>query len=438
MYADTGIFTVKLIVWNSGCVDSTTYKNFIYIDPPIGEYKYNEDCNNPYKKNFTDLSIGADRWSWNFGDGDTSSLQNPTHTFLKTGTYPVVLTVWNNRTGCNYVNKKYILILDTKSVFTKSDSIICKGGSINFNSSLSTPEVNSFYWNFGDGTILNTTTSTVTHNYFTAGNYNVTLITTNFFGCIDTFSKITNIRVNGPTAKFNSSVPGSCLNSAIIFNDLSVSDGINPIQSYLWNYGDSTTQTATAGPFQHAYSKTGSYPVKLLLTDKMGCVDSFSLPTPLIISKPIADFNTSDALTCPTKTIVFNNTSTGPNLTYLWNFGDGSTSTLQNPNHFFSTEGKFSISLNITDQYGCTDSITRLNYVTIILPIANLAMSDSLSDCPPLIVQFTNFSKNAVSMSWDFGDGTLSRENNPSHFYNYPGTYIIQLIATGTGGSTSI
>ena len=438
MYADSGLFTVKLIVWNSGCVDSTSYKNFIYIDPPIGEYIYNEDCINPYKKVFTDLSIGADRWSWNFGDGDTSTLQNPTHTFIKTGTYQVIQTVWNNKTGCNYVNKKNIVIFDTKANFTKSDSIICKGGSINFNSALSSPEVNSFIWNFGDGTVLDTTTNVIKHNYNIAGNYNVTLITTNFFGCIDTLNKITNITVNGPTAKFSSSIPGSCLNSSIIFNDSSVSDGVNPIQSYLWNYGDSTTQMATAGPFQHAYSNSGLYTVKLLLTDKIGCTDSFSLPKPLVISKPIADFNTADALTCPIKTVAFNNTSTGPNLTYLWKFGDNNTSIVKDPLHFFTTEGKFSISLNITDQYGCADSITKLNYVTIILPVAEFKMSDSLSDCPPLIVQFTNLSANAVSISWNFGDGTSSKENNPSHFYSYPGTYMVQLTATGPGGCTSI
>ena len=438
MYADTGMFTVKLIVRNSGCVDSITYKNFIYIDPPIGEYKYTEDCDNPYKKDFTDLSIGADKWSWNFGDGNTSTLQNPTHTFIKTGTYKVILTVWNSKTGCNYINQKNILILDTKADFTISNGVICKGGNINFNSILGSPEVNNFYWNFGDGTGLNTSLNAVTHNYITAGNYNVTLTTTNFFGCVNTSTKTTNISVNGPTAKFTPSVPGSCLNSTIIFNDLSVSDGTNSIQSYLWNYGDSTTQEAVAGTVQHTYLKTGLFSVKLLLTDKMGCVDSFSLPRPLVISQPKADFNASDAVTCPTKTVVFNNTSTGLGLKYLWNFGDNNTSTANSPLHFFAIEGKFAISLNITDQYGCTDSMTKSNYVTIILPTANFTMSDSLSDCPPLIVQFNNLSTNAISLSWDFGDGTLSREINPSHFYSYPGTYLIQLIATGPGGCTSI
>ena len=438
IYADTGKFTVQLIVGDRGCTDSVTYKDFIYIDPPIGEYSYNDDCKKPYEKKFVDGSIGADRWSWDFGDGGTSNLKDPTHIFATTGTFKVTQIVWNNRTGCNFVNVKNILILDTKASFATSDSVICKGGNIKFITTLSTPEVNSFNWNFGDGNILETTNNNFSHTYTAAGNYNITLITTNFFGCMDTLNKIANIRVNGPIANFKSSTPGSCLNNAIMFIDSSKSDGINPIQTYFWNFGDSTTQTVAAGPFQHTYYKSGLYPVKLLVTDKMGCIDSFSLPTPLIISKPVADFNTTDALTCPTKPVAFNNASTGPNLTYFWKFGDSTTSTLQNPVHSYNGEGLFTVSLYITDQYGCTDSMTKQDYVTTKLPKANFTMSDSLSDCPPLIVQFTNLSTNAVSKSWDFGDGTSTVEDNPSHFYSYPGTYMVQLTITGPGGCINI
>ena len=437
IYADTGKFTVQLIVGNRGCTDSITYKDFIYINPPIGEYTYNEDCKKPYEKKFTDGSIGANKWSWDFGDGGTSNLKDPIHIFATTGTFKVTQIVWNDKTGCNFINIKNILIFDTKASFTISDSIVCKGGNIKFVTPLNAPEVNSFSWNFGDGILLETTNNNTTHTYNTAGNYTITLVTTNFYGCTDTLSKFTQIRVNGPIAKFSSSTPGSCLNNAIIFTDASKSDGINPIQTYFWNYGDSTTQTMAAGPFQHTYYRSGLYPVKLLVTDIMGCADSFSLPTPLVISKPMANFNTTDTVSCPTKPVTFNNTSTGPNLTYFWKFSDSSTSNLQNPVHLYKVEGLYAVSLFITDQYGCTDSIVKQNYVTIKLPFANFKMSDSLSDCPPLIVQFTNLSKNAISKIWDFGDGTSSTEDNPSHFYSYPGTYLVQLTVIGLGGCTS-
>ena len=215
-----------------------------------------------------------------------------------------------------------------------------------------------------------------------------------------------NIRVNGPTATFTSSVPGTCLNSAVVFNDHSVSDGINAIKSFTWNYGDGKTETLSSAPFQHTYAAPGIFAVKLLVTDTLGCTDSFTIPTALVISKPVAKFITPDTISCPSKPVQFNSQSTGPNLTYRWNFGDGTTSALQNPSHNFSTNGSFTVSLFIIDQYGCTDSISKTNFVSIVTPVTNFTMSDSLSACPPLILQFTNLSSNGIGKNWDFGDGT--------------------------------
>ena len=438
LYPDTGTFKVQLIVWNNGCTDSITYKDFINIHPPIGEFNYLIDCKNPFKRTFTDLSIAADQWNWNFGDGSTSTLKNPIHEYLNTGVYQVTQTSINTSTGCDYVKIKNLVILNTKAAFTLSDSVICKGGSINFTTNISTSEVYSFNWNFGDGTFINMAGNSVKHTYKQSGYYNVTLITTNNLGCKDTLTKTTQIRVNGPTAKFSSSVVGSCLNSAVSFNDQSVTDGINLMQSYYWDYGDGNTQTFTAAPFEHTYVSPGSYQIKLLLTDQKGCMDSFSLPSPLIISKPKADFNSINTLTCPSGVITLTNASTGPDLTYFWKFGDGNTSVLQNPSHSYLSDGIFAITLIITDKYGCIDSITKSNFITIVSPVANFVMSDSLSACPPLIVQFTNLSTNIISKSWDFGDGILNQEDHPSHFYSYPGTYTAQLSVIGPGGCVSV
>jgi gliding motility-associated-like protein len=438
IYSDTGKFSVQLIVWNSGCTDTLQLKDFIHINPPIARFVVNMDCKKPYERVFTDQSIGADEWNWNFGDGSTSTQQSPVHQYAGPGFYEVSLLVKNKVTGCDFVTKKTIQIVDVKAAFTSADSVICKGGSISFITNLNTAEVSSFNWNFGDGTALITANNSATHTYSAAGNYTVRLIITTILGCQDTLTKTMNIRVNGPTAKFNSSVPGSCLNNAIVFNDLSVSDGLHPIQSFTWNYGDGNIETLTAGPFQHTYSAAGVYVVKLKVTDSLGCVDSFNIPTALVISKPLANFITTDTLSCPTQPVRFTNQSTGPNLTYLWKFGDGTTSTQQNPVHTFTADGIFSISLFITDQYGCTDSISKTKYVTIITPVADFIMSDSLSACPPMIVQLTDLSVNAITKNWNFGDGTSATTDNPSHFYNYPGTYIVTLTVKGPGGCSVI
>lgn len=437
-YTDTGKFDVQLIVWNNGCADSILFKDYIQIYAPIAKFHEAMDCKKPYERVFVNGSIGADEWNWDFGDGTTSNQPGPVHQFATPGFYEVSLMVKNNATGCDFTTKKIIQIVDVKAAFTTSDTIICKGSNINFTTGLSLSEVSSFNWNFGDGTSLDTITNSAKHTYRTAGNYTVRLIITTILGCKDTLIKTMNIRVNGPTAKFTSSVPGSCLNSAVVFNDLSVSDGLNPIKSFIWNYGDGKTEKLSSAPFQHIYAAPGIFSVKLQVADSLGCTDSFTIPTALVISKPVAKFITKDSLSCPTKPVQFTNQSTGPNLAYRWNFGDGTTSGLQNPSHAFTSNGSFTVSLFIMDQYGCTDSISKPNFVSIVTPVANFLMSDSLSACPPLIVQFTDLTSNGVTRSWDFGDGTSALTNNPSHFYSYPGTYLVNLTTTGPGGCTTI
>ena len=144
-----------------------------------------------------------------------------------------------------------------------------------------------------------------------------------------------------------------------------------------------------------------------------------------------------DTLTCPGVNIQFLNASTGTGLVYNWDFGDGNTSINANPIHAYAANGIYSVKLLVFDQYGCTDSMIRINYIHIVTPIANFTVSDSVGTCPPLIVAFTNTSQNYTSLSWDFGDGTSSLLSNPSHFYNTPGIFIAILTVTGPGGCTS-
>lgn len=437
IYNDTGKFTVQLIVWNGGCSDTLTYKDFIQINAPIAKFSFSMDCKKPYERIFTDYSIGADEWRWDFGDGSSSIQQNPVHQYAGPGTYDVSLLVKNNTTGCDFVTKKTIQIVDAKAAFSTADTSVCKGSNVIFSTNISNDAVAAFNWNFGDGTAPGTTINSATHVYSKPGNYSVQLIIADVLGCRDTLNKINYLRVNGPSAKFTSSVSGTCLNNTVTFTDLSVSDGINAIQSFTWDYADGKTEIKTAGPFQHSFSAAGIYKVKLTVSDSEGCKDSFSIPTALVISKPVAAFTTTENISCPTKPVTFSNQSTGPGLAYLWSFGDGATDVVKNPFHTFSTNGVFTVSLVIKDQYGCSDSISKPNIVSIVTPVANFIMSDSLSACPPLIVQVTNQSTNDISKTWDFGDGTSSIAANPSHFYSYPGNYVVTLKATGPGGCSS-
>ncbi len=437
IYSDTGHFNVQLIVFNNGCSDTLIIDDFIHINPPIANFLVSSSCAAPFRRNFTDRSIGADLYSWNFGDGNTSSIPSPSHTYAAPGLYVVSLTVTNTLSGCTYTKNANIRIIDEHPDFTASNTIICRNGSTTFSAIVANaPDVPNYQWNFGDGTTG--TGRTISHNYALSGFYDVRLITIDANGCRDTIIKQQYIRVNGPTANFGSAVPGTCLLSTVQFSDSSVTDGTNQIVSWIWNYGDGVRDTLTAPPFQHTYSTAGIYTVSLTVTDASGCSDVIIRTNLLTVSKPVANFTANNTSTCPDRAVQFTNSSSGPSLSSLWDFGDGGNSIVTSPTHNYMSNGSYSVKLVITDRYGCTDSITRQNYISITTPLANFTVSDSVGTCPPLVVDFTNTSQNFTSINWDFGDGSNSQSPSPSHFYAVPGTYISKLTVVGPGGCSSV
>jgi gliding motility-associated-like protein len=432
IYEDTGYFDIKLIVCNVNCCDSIRFIRYMHINPPIAAFDVDFSC---YSKTrtFTDKSIGADEWNWNFGDGNTSTFQSPVHTYAGTGNYTITLRVKNYTTGCEYTKTTSIRIIDEQANFIASDTVICKNNSITFTPVSNNPaDIISYQWDFGDGS--GTTNAIASHIYTQAGKYTVQLIITDIFGCKDTLTKPLHIQVDGPVSSFFPGITGSCLLSAIPFTDNSTSDGTHPITKWIWNYGDGVIDTLTSGPFLHNYTAPGIYTVSLQVIDSKGCTDSSAIPNALLISKPVADFFTTDTLSCPTKPISFSNTSTGPGLSYYWDFGDGDTSNALNPIHNYAADGLYTIKLLVTDQYGCADTLIYPDYIKIVSPHANFVVSDSVGTCPPLFISFTNNSQNYSTINWDFGDGTSTQQDNPAHFYSNPGTYFAKLTITSPGG----
>ncbi|MEP7256017.1 MAG: PKD domain-containing protein [Ferruginibacter sp.] len=431
-YDDTGYFTVRLIVWNNNCPDTITFIDYIHINPPIAAFGPSFSCANRRTITFTDNSIGADEWHWDFGDGATSTSQNNIHTYPDSGTYVIRLVVVNHTTGCSDTTYHSIRIIEQVANFYATDTVICRNSSTAFYAIGNTPGTISTYdWDFGDGQAGSG--ASIAHIYTNAGLYTVRLIIADIAGCKDTLTKLQYIRVDGPKAAFTIPNGGSCLNNLVTFIDGSTNDGVHPIVNWIWNFGDGTTQSFPAPPFTHFYITPGSYTVTLKTIDGVGCADSTSNTQTIIISDPVADFTRSDTIACPNKIINFTNTSTGPNLTYVWNFGDGITSNATNPSHAYATEATYTVTLIITDQYGCTDSLNK--DVQVAAPHASFTLSDSVNTCPPLIANFVNTSVNANTYSWDFGDGGTSTAASPIHIYNNPGTYIARLFISGPGNN---
>ncbi len=437
-YQDTGFFHVTLIIGNSNCFDTIRFTNYIEILPPVAAYTVLPDCTEKYTRTFTDASLGADQWLWDFGDGNSSSLQNPTHTYAVVGYYTVTLTVINNRTGCDHQMTRQVVISDEVAQFTADKTQICKNTTVVFTAT-SQNAVNTivaYGWDYGDG---NTGSGRIASNTYTStGNYTVSLIIIDVNGCRDTLVKNLYIRVNGPAADFAPDVPGSCVATSVNFNDLSTSDGINAISSWVWSFGDGNTQTYSAPPFTHLYSSSGVYSVQLKVIDAAGCADSMFKPNTLIVSTPVASFSSADTISCPGSDIKFTNSSTGPGLTYSWDFGDGTQSAVEAPIHSYAADGQYTVSLTVVDQYNCVSSLSRPQYIKIVTPVSKFTVSDSVATCPPLLVQFTNTSVSLLSSVWDFGDGSSSITPNPSHLYTNPGNYTATLNIIGNGGCTAV
>ncbi|MEI9810194.1 MAG: PKD domain-containing protein [Bacteroidota bacterium] len=434
-YIDTGYFSVTLIATNNGCGDTVVHVNYIQVLPPIARFIHTANCSDRLEFSFTDQSIGATSWQWNFGDGSPlSTIQNPVHSFPALGTYTVTLTVFNG--SCSHSYSLDVKAIDQNPDFTVSANTVCRGSAIIFTPLNVNPAITAtLQWDFGNGVLIATGTAPFSYQYPASGTYTVTLRIFDINGCRDSIIKTNHIRINGPIANFSATNTSGCTGLITTFNNLSATDGVNALASWQWDFGDGIVQTFSGPPFQHTYNTVGVFSVKLKVTDAAGCSDTLTKPAIVTITDPVPGFVSANTLTCPGAVVNFIDTSSGTGLTSVWNFGDGNTSTIISPTNIYTATGQYDVKLVITDAFGCKDSVTKINYIRVDLPDASFTVNDSIGSCIPLEVQFTNTSTFYTSSQWDFGPGEgTSVLTNPVHYYSIPGTYRVRLLVTSPGG----
>ena len=433
-YQDTGVFTVRLIAWNNGCADTVTKARYITVLPPVARFNSYFNCSNKLQVTFKDSSVLPQTWLWNFGDGFTSTLQNPAHVYSAFGTYNVSLTVTNGSCSNSIINS--ITIYNETADFTVQDDTICTSQGALFQvTGITTANITSYFWDYGDGT-SGPGGAAVNHTYASPGLYSVSLTIVDKRGCSSTVTKPNIIRVWGPKANFSFAPAAGCKPLSITFTDSTVTDGVHPIIKWVWNFGDGVIQNYTSPPFTHVYDTTGYFNPLLIVTDSYGCTNVYPTNVQVFVTQPKAIFSTADSLTCAGKNVRFTNASTGVGLSYEWNFGDGTTSTVANPVKFYPADGDYNVQLIATDVNGCKDTSTKIKYIKVHTVKAAFTVSDSLSSCTPFEVVFTNTSLFSTSLKWIFGDGTTSLLAQPTHYYSAPGTYIARLAVAGEGGCT--
>ena len=265
-----------------------------------------------------------------------------------------VLKVYNGVTWESFVN------VPAQADFTVDDDTTDVSHAVQFIDK-SLGDIVSWLWDFGDG---NTgTDQNPTHQYTANGQYDVTLTVTDSGGNQDTKTITNCVTVaNDPGASFVASTTAEHINTNIQFTDQSTSSGT--ITAWQWDFGDGTTST-NQNPV-HQYTTSGLYTVSLTVTDEYGS-DTMTRTNYIAIDvPPMAEFTSDTQSAFLNENITFTDQSTsyGTISSWQWNFGDGTTSTAQNPVHSYSATGNYTISLTVTDEFG-NDTETKTNYITI-------------------------------------------------------------------------
>lgn len=316
------------------------------------------DSSNPsgiYNYSFWDVSLGnPTAWAWDFGDGTTSNLQNPVHTYQLSGTYFVCLTI-TTATGCTSTYCNYVYVGQIPFCYANFNYYVDSTGyGVQFmDASAGNPT--DYLWDFGDGTTSNL--QYPYHVFNGPGPFWVCL-TISGNNCQNTYCN--NVYLSGGQgcmAQFWA-VRDSSTTDTWMFFDISLGNVIN----WAWSFGDGTSSNQQNPT--HIYGQTGTYLVCLTILTSDSCIstycDSIYTGTNPITCYSYFTYN-SNGLSLSFDAWSFGGTAP---YTYTWDFGDGTTSTLPNPVHTYASSGNYVVTLTGNDAAGCSSTYTTIVYVS--------------------------------------------------------------------------
>ncbi|RYY85190.1 MAG: PKD domain-containing protein, partial [Chitinophagaceae bacterium] len=360
----------------------------------------------------------------------------------------IVLTV-QTEAGCSddttvsiNVNPKPVPDFSLPNVCLPSGAATFTNGTTIADGSIGTV---TYQWNFGDGG-AGSTQASPTHNYTTAGPFNVQLTATSAQGCVsDTIKQLTTVYAQ-PQATFTPSSPEVCAGAAFTFTDASTAPG-STVSQWNWNFGDGNSSNLQNPA--HTYAAPGNYQVTLTVTSAVGCV---SAATPLQVTVnalPTAQFIIASPR-CVGQNITFTDASapnSGALQSWSWDFGDGSAVVSgQGPHtHSYASVGNYGVRLTVTTNKGCTATVVDTARVRA-LPLAGFVIPQNCLSDP--FSQFNDTSRvdapDAItSWSWNFGDAlstpanNVSNLQNPRHRFTSVGPYQVTLTATSNNGCSN-
>jgi len=381
---------------------------------------------------FTDLTttnIGnVISWDWNFGDGSTSAIQNPTHSYPHSGFYNVSLTATTDN-GCWAVHTTTVDVNPIPNTAFTAPPVCDQNPTQFINTTLFPPTIGSWTWNFGDGSAPDNVNWATTHTYSAPGTYNATLTAYSQNGVCS--NSVTHPVTVAPLPQPSFTAPSVCFGYPVDFSNTSVGN----ITNVNWDFGDNSPPVYTLSA-THNYISPGTYNATLTVTTPDGCTDSITQP--VTVSPSPQSFFDFDNVCFGTAVNFENNSILPPNGTiqnWLWDFGDGSNpnSVTWEPAHNYTNAGVFDVTLiTYSPNLACSDTLVDSVRV-YAMPIPDFTFENVCFGEP---MQFASTSVGEISSwKWEFGDGTSPNLNQAiSHTYSAAGTYTVRLTVTSIYG----
>ena len=436
-YGSDGTFNVSLTVTtDSNCVDTWQGPAIVYPNP-VADYAYVAGCLGD-QSTFTDQSTVANpgivnQWEWDFGDLNTSAIQNPSNLYASINSYDVELVVTTSN-GCKDSITTQIDVFPSPEldVSAPEECVLDQVQFVN-NSSITSGTIDFYSWDLGDSST--STNIAPNHTYSNPDSYTIQLLATSNEGCTaDTTFQL--ISKPNPIADFTIST--ACLGDEVSLVDHSTIVAPGVLDVFELDFGD-FTPVQNLIPATYTYANSGNYILELIVTTTDGCDDTVQVSTD-IYDLPVANFSTTNI--CEDDSLLVNNLSiipTGTITGWNWDFGNGNTSTLADPSYeSYDADDMYTVSLIATSDFGCSDTIEDVVEVYPV-PIASFSFD---SVCFPLEIQFIDLSEpNGVypidSWEWSFSDAQTSSIQNPSIDFGLPGTFQANLQISNVPGCKS-
>ncbi|WP_020537319.1 PKD domain-containing protein [Lewinella cohaerens] len=347
-YEQPGTYQVTMIISNTAYSCQSSFASTVTVrERPEGTVLMEgaSGCP-PLDVCFNATATNADFYEWDFGDENSSTTLNPCHTFTASGLYTVSLRTADLQ-GCfsSYDTVSVVVFEEPQAGFSLPEEVYCGEQQVIDFANTSTGAT-SYDWTFSNGINSSLTSPSIT--FSGQGEYSVQLLANNTFGCQDVLQRNFQI-VPQPLADFAPILIDDCAPQTVVFDNATLNS-----TDYYWDFGNGETSTEPNPVIE--YSEAGSYDVSLVATYDGLCFDSLQLSGSVnLLPRPVANFTWELPTDMYRGIVLFNNESTGAD-NYLWNFGNGASSTEIDPVHDYEQNGSWQAALIASSLNGCTDT----------------------------------------------------------------------------------